>query len=290
MARGITEDDVRAAADALLQRGERPTIDRVRAALGRGSPNTVNRHLDAWWASLPRRLRESDAPASDAPPEVVALAGRIWAQLLPSATAAAKTTLQAETQTLEQARHAVEQRETAVEAQRRELTEARAALDRRIGELEAQLAARDQSLAEARTQVQLLTKGLETAQQTLRETVARADQAEAQQRAEMSRLQERLAGTERHLMEKLAAEKTSRHTEQRGADKRAKELEAQLKAAQQQVREQAEAALALQRDLRQELDGLRRQLEQRPAGQEQLLRRGAARRGNPSVAPRGRQR
>lgn len=289
MARGITEDDVRAAADALLQRGERPTIDRVRAALGRGSPNTVNRHLDAWWASLPRRLRESDAPTSDAPPEVVALAGRIWAQLLPSATAAAKATLQAETQTLEQARHAVEQRGAAAEAQRRELTEARAALDRRIGELEAQLAARDQSLAEARVQVQALTQDLATAQQALRETTAQANKAEAQQRAEITRLQERLAGTERHLMEKLAAEKTGRHTEQRGADKRAKELEAQLKAAQQQVRDQTEAALALQRDLRQELDGLRRQLEQRPASQERP-RRGPARRGGPSVTPRGRPR
>ena len=47
MERGITEEDVRGAADAIVGRGERPTIDRIRAELGRGSPNTVNRHLDA---------------------------------------------------------------------------------------------------------------------------------------------------------------------------------------------------------------------------------------------------
>jgi septal ring factor EnvC (AmiA/AmiB activator) len=57
MARGITEADVLEAADALLARGERPTIERVRQELGRGSPNTVNRHLDVWWTSLAQRVQ-----------------------------------------------------------------------------------------------------------------------------------------------------------------------------------------------------------------------------------------
>lgn len=48
MTRGISEQDVFAAADKLLSRGERPTIERVRLQLGRGSPNTVNRLLDGW--------------------------------------------------------------------------------------------------------------------------------------------------------------------------------------------------------------------------------------------------
>lgn len=67
MARGITEADVLEAADALLARGERPTIERVRQELGRGSPNTVNRHLDAWWSSLAQRVKGrsgSTLPAS----------------------------------------------------------------------------------------------------------------------------------------------------------------------------------------------------------------------------------
>lgn len=38
MARGITELDVHGAADALVAKGERPTVERVRAHLGTGSP------------------------------------------------------------------------------------------------------------------------------------------------------------------------------------------------------------------------------------------------------------
>ena len=43
MPRGITQDQVNAAADALLGAGENPTVEKVRAALGTGSPNTVTR-------------------------------------------------------------------------------------------------------------------------------------------------------------------------------------------------------------------------------------------------------
>jgi hypothetical protein len=53
---GVTEAQVHAAADALLAQGERPTIERLRAHLGTGSPNTVMRFLDSWWATLSQRL------------------------------------------------------------------------------------------------------------------------------------------------------------------------------------------------------------------------------------------
>ena len=39
--RGVQEQDVWAAADAVLLQGERPTIERVRQHMGRGSPTTV---------------------------------------------------------------------------------------------------------------------------------------------------------------------------------------------------------------------------------------------------------
>lgn len=56
MARGVTQDQVTHAADALLARGERPTIEKVRAELGTGSPNTLLRLLEVWWAELAGRL------------------------------------------------------------------------------------------------------------------------------------------------------------------------------------------------------------------------------------------
>lgn len=41
MAVGVPENDVFSAADAVLARGERPTVERVRLELGRRSPARV---------------------------------------------------------------------------------------------------------------------------------------------------------------------------------------------------------------------------------------------------------
>ena len=57
MAVGVPENDVFAAADAVLARGERPTVERVRLELGRGSPARVGALLDQWWEQLAGRLR-----------------------------------------------------------------------------------------------------------------------------------------------------------------------------------------------------------------------------------------
>lgn len=68
MARGITENDVWKACDALLLAGERPTIERVRQHIGRGSPNTVSPFLDTWFRCLGGRIKDPGAFA--APPEL----------------------------------------------------------------------------------------------------------------------------------------------------------------------------------------------------------------------------
>jgi len=54
--RGIQEVDVFAAADVLLAEGKRPTIERVRLKIGRGSPNTVSPMLEKWFSMLGERL------------------------------------------------------------------------------------------------------------------------------------------------------------------------------------------------------------------------------------------
>src|SRR5690606_34168315 len=61
-----------------------PTVERIRAHLGTGSPNTVLRWLDTWWEGLGARLRRK-GPGFDLPhaPEPVAdLAGQLWATAL----------------------------------------------------------------------------------------------------------------------------------------------------------------------------------------------------------------
>lgn len=71
--RGVQQEDVWGAADALVAEGLRPTIERVRQKIGRGSPNTVSPILDAWFATLGSRLGVTDnkkATAGDLPAPV----------------------------------------------------------------------------------------------------------------------------------------------------------------------------------------------------------------------------
>jgi len=80
MARGITEKDVFSACDALVLAGERPTIERVRQKIGRGSPNTVSPMLDAWFKGLGRRLQDPGAFSAppDVPDPVIQAAQHFW--------------------------------------------------------------------------------------------------------------------------------------------------------------------------------------------------------------------
>lgn len=68
MPRGITQDDVWKACDALLLEGARPTIERVRQKIGSGSPNTVSPFLETWFKNLGGRIKDPGAFA--APPEL----------------------------------------------------------------------------------------------------------------------------------------------------------------------------------------------------------------------------
>jgi len=59
MPRGISQDQVNTAVDAILGAGENPTVEKVRAELGTGSPNTVMRMLDTWRNGLADRLHKA---------------------------------------------------------------------------------------------------------------------------------------------------------------------------------------------------------------------------------------
>lgn len=76
--RGVSQSDVWSAADALLKRGEKPTIEKVRLEIGSGSPNTVSPLLDSWFAALGSRLADpSVISGSTAVPDPVTAAGRV---------------------------------------------------------------------------------------------------------------------------------------------------------------------------------------------------------------------
>ncbi|MDO8456823.1 MAG: DNA-binding protein [Burkholderiaceae bacterium] len=78
--RGVQQDEVWAAADALIAEGQRPTIERVRQRLGRGSPNTVSPMLEAWFGTLGKRLgvTELQNDLKRIPPIVSQSISKIW--------------------------------------------------------------------------------------------------------------------------------------------------------------------------------------------------------------------
>jgi Plasmid replication region DNA-binding N-term len=82
LSRGISASDVGHAADALLRLGMRPTIEKIRLKIGKGSPNTINPLLDAWWKTLSARLDSGPAALHRLPESVAHVAEALWMQAL----------------------------------------------------------------------------------------------------------------------------------------------------------------------------------------------------------------
>jgi chromosome segregation ATPase len=92
MAKGITQDQVSAAADALVTAGERPTVEKIRARLGTGSPNTVTRMLDTWRGALATRLSQVLA-LPDVPADVGQAFTEVWRLAMAQAGSLAQVAL-----------------------------------------------------------------------------------------------------------------------------------------------------------------------------------------------------
>ena len=120
---GITSADVERAADSLLRDGERPTIEKVRAQLGRGSPNTINPMLDQWWQRLAARLDAGPAALQRIPEPVAHAAELLWMQALQESrrrvaleTRSSKAALDRDRQDLAVQTHVLSLRESEVRA------------------------------------------------------------------------------------------------------------------------------------------------------------------------------
>lgn len=228
MARGITESDVHTAADEIVGAGERPTVERIRAHLGTGSPNTVTRWLETWWQGLGQRLHAQQArlavPA--APDAVAALAAEWWALALESARISADEDLAADRAALQDERDGLHrdreafgseaavlrvQAETAAHAERVASTQA-AELQRLVSRLEGQI---------------------EELSQQREAALARAVEAEAVRQAVEQRLQEHqeAAQAEREsLANHVRTVEDRAHAEVDRARQEGKELKNQLAA------------------------------------------------------------
>jgi len=158
MAVGVPENEVFAAADAVLARGERPTVERVRLELGRGSPARVGGLLDIWWARLAERLNgETRLPTL--PGEVSQAFVSVWQQAIHLAQGVAELALTEQRQVLDSERErlaAVEDKAHQDLAKgRQQVLEAlagRQAAESRLGDLDLLLAQRQSQIEELQQQ------------------------------------------------------------------------------------------------------------------------------------------
>ncbi|MGN7738544.1 DNA-binding protein [Pseudomonas sp. 22526] len=191
MAVGVPENDVFAAADAVLARGERPTVERVRLELGRGSPARVGALLDQWWEQLAGRLRgETRLPGL--PAEVAQAFVAVWQKATTLAEGVVEQSLESQRQVLAGEREQltivedqVRQDASRARKQTAEALVARQVVETRLADLEQLLAQRQWQIDDLREQREELLGQRDEARQQLVE--ARQQLQDSRQLAEQTR-------------------------------------------------------------------------------------------------------
>jgi chromosome segregation ATPase len=267
MAKGITETDVWQAADALLLEGARPTIERVRQRIGRGSPNTVTPYLETWFRHLGARIR--DPGAFSAPPSlpdaIHQAAQHFWEVALSQARDESKATLEVGLSSMKAAEALALQRVAEAERQAAVLN---AALEGARAELAMGLdTAKQEALAHAATRAHL-----DALSQQLSNTTDQLRIAEGQVQAsrEDARIQVDLANARADVTQKRAVLEMDRERMVSSkAEKRLAALQVKFEAnaaalsAERVEHVSSKAALRAQADqLVQERQTLREQLQQ----------------------------
>lgn len=217
MPRGITENDVWTACDALLVSGARPTIERVRHHLGRGSPNTVGPHLDTWFKGLGARIQDPAAFAalSGVPDPVRGAASHLWEvaqaearrdidQRVAQGVAGAEARTQASEARAQQAEAALQASALAAQRAEEEVNRVANALEQALRSLAAEKARVDEvraALAAGHLRIQQLEAELASqrteAAQQVAAAIERADAADRRVAMELERERSARAKAER---------------------------------------------------------------------------------------------
>ncbi|MDR6935703.1 DNA-binding protein [Luteibacter sp. 3190] len=205
MARGITENDVHDAADALVEAGERPTVERVRAHLGTGSPNTVTRHLESWWGRLGLRLtaQRKMATLPAAPLAISDMAAQLWDAALHTARAEASEALATDRSALAAERAAFEDQARTLLAQQQDARalahdalQARERIEQRLSDLTGLLAELQDRAADLESQRDGAQEHVRQMQAELAQHRRQADEREVSVTAERQRHSEHMRATE----------------------------------------------------------------------------------------------
>ena len=168
---GVPETEVFAAADRVLARGERPTVERVRAELGRGSPARIGQLLETWWDALTKRLA-GEMRLPDLPPVVAEAFKAVWitatehgTQLAQAAIADTAAQLAHDQSQLADERVRLQAENEAAHTLERDARQAAAALEARLVDRQALLDQQATALAEAQTQREALQARLAVLEQ-----------------------------------------------------------------------------------------------------------------------------
>ncbi len=224
--RGIQYSDVALAADALLQEGVRPTIERIRLRIGRGSPNTVGPLLEQWFSSLGARIHPKssarDAHQESVPQKVREAMETLWTvaqsqaqQQAESALQAREATLEADRQALNAEAEALEQTKALMQERAAWLEQALAQADAQLKESHAQQQQLQAMLAERGREIQALTQSMAQSQAAHGQLQALFQQAQTEHQAVLRDAEARHAGNERRWLGELdRARQEARKAEQ----------------------------------------------------------------------------
>ncbi|MGV8805659.1 MAG: DNA-binding protein [Polaromonas sp.] len=206
--RGIQQEDVQVAADALIAEGLRPTIERVRQKIGRGSPNTVSPMLDNWFAGLSKRLgvaNASDEQRLQPPEPVQAAAAMLWQAAMQLAKHAAQEEFLQENQKLDMRRAELQNHEAELISRQEAFNARQIALDETLQLARDQLTAMTSRLEEAGILQARRDREIEELRQQLK---SREDERDAE-------LQRRNDDATRHADERLRLEARATANEHR---------------------------------------------------------------------------
>ena len=210
--RGVQQEDVWTAADALIAEGLRPTIERVRQKIGRGSPNTVSPMLESWFTTLSSRLGVSNTnkETTHVPEALQQAMESFWGVAL------AKGREEAD-EKIRQAQHALTESRKALQVQENDLIHKEQTLAVRHAALEQALLAADSKAADLMSQLnqmQALTSKRETEIETLRHRLVavenereadrrRVSEEAIQQAKERQRNDDRSEATQKKMLEEV---------------------------------------------------------------------------------------
>jgi DNA repair exonuclease SbcCD ATPase subunit len=233
--RGVQQEEVSEAADALLASGLRPTIERVRQHLGRGSPNTVSPMLETWFAGLGKRLGMAEGGAEEGvmPAGVLKAMSRIWETALFAARKEVEAALAPQMQAIETGNALLSDRESKLAQQEQTFIQHEEMLEKLLQAERDKTEAAEDRLALAKEELDMrdyraseLRATLAATQDQLQNARSHNDELVRSHADERTKWEERAAGNERRLLGEIDRERQGAKEAKAATEEATRQLQA----------------------------------------------------------------